>query len=131
MARSNDGILPQRLKQVRRGLGIRQEEISLFLGVKRQTYSAYERGVSIPDSITLKKLADYFGVSIETFFYTSEQDDSAQQQEQQLLMLARKVSLIPKEKRERLIRNFDENIDMYLDAMGLVERKELEIVESE
>ena len=119
MSKIKDEMLPKRLKQVRRGLGIRQEEVSQFLSVKRQTYSAYERGVSTPDSITLKKLADYFGVSVEVFFHDPEQDDSLILQEQQLLMLARKASIIPKDRRERLIRNFEENIDMYLEAMGL------------
>ena len=124
MSKIKDEMLPKRLKQVRRGLGIRQEEVSQFLGVKRQTYSAYERGVSTPDSITLKKLADYFDVSIEVFFHDPEQDDSLILQEQQLLLLARKASRIPKDRRERLIRNFEENIDMYLEAMGFENSEE-------
>jgi transcriptional regulator with XRE-family HTH domain len=114
-------MLPKRLKEVRRERGIRQEEISQYLGVKRQTYSAYERGVSVPDSLTLKKLADYFDVSIETFFHDPETDDSLILQEQQLLLLARKANKIPKSQRVRLIKNFEENIVLYLEAIGIRE----------
>ena len=112
-------MLARRLRETRRERDIRQEEISQFLGVKRQTYSAYERGVSVPDSLTLKKLADYFEVSIEAFFHDPEEDDSLVLQEQQLLLLARKANRIPKSQRERLIKNFEENIELYLEAMGL------------
>jgi len=112
-------MLCKRLKQIRRERGIRQEEASLFLGVKRQTYSAYERGVSVPDSLTLKKLADYFDVSIEAFFHDPEVDDSLVAQEQHLLLLARKVNKIPKSQRERLIKNFEENIELYLEAINI------------
>jgi len=116
-------MLSKRLKEIRRERGIRQEETSQFLGVKRQTYSAYERGVSVPDSLTLKKLADYFDVSIEAFFHDPEGEDSLALQEQQLLLLARKVNKIPKNQRERLIKNFEENIELYLEAMSLNETK--------
>ncbi|MCL2068808.1 MAG: helix-turn-helix domain-containing protein [Oscillospiraceae bacterium] len=117
-------MLPRRLREIRRERGIRQEEISSFLGVKRQTYSAYERGVSVPDSLTLKKLADYFDVTIETFFHDPAAEESLVLQEQQLLLLARKASRIPKNQRERLIKNFEENIELYLEAMGLDEGEE-------
>lgn len=42
-----------------------QEDVALFLNIKRQTYSAYERGISKPDPDTLSALADYFNVSVD------------------------------------------------------------------
>ena len=109
-------MLPQRLKEIRKERHIRQEEVADFLGVKRQTYSAYERGVSVPDSLTLKRLSDFFDVSIEAFFTDFGTENSFMAQQQKLIMLARKAQRIPLEQRERLMRNFEENIDMYLDA---------------
>lgn len=114
-------MLGLRLKKVRKEKKITQEEISNFLGVKRQTYSAYERGVSVPDSLTLKKLADYFGVSTDYFFM----DESAPPmgattaQEQKLLLLARRAERIPQSQRERLFKSFEDNIDLYLEAIGV------------
>lgn len=121
LPRAAKGImLGKRLKQIRKEKKITQEEISVYLGVKRQTYSAYEREVSIPDSLTLKKLADYFGVSTDYFF----QDDAAlpigatTPQEQKLLLLARRAERIPESQRERLFKSFEDNIELYLEAIG-------------
>lgn len=114
-------MLGKRLRKVRKEKKITQEEISGFLGVKRQTYSAYERGVSIPDSLTLKKLADYFCVSTDYFFL----DESAPPigantpQEKMLLLLARRAERIPESQRERLFKGFEDNIDLYLEAIGV------------
>ena len=114
-------MLGLRLTKIRKEKKITQEEISTFLGVKRQTYSAYERGVSVPDSLTLKKLADYFGVSTDYFFL----DESAPPmgantpQEQKLLLLARRAERIPETQREKLFQSFADNIDLYLEAIGV------------
>jgi len=114
-------MLGQRLQTVRKTKKINQEEVARYLDVKRQTYSAYERGVSVPDSLTLKKLADYFEVSTEYFFdYEGNANSSGAQnkQEEKLLMLARRAEKIPPALRERLLRNFEENIDIYLEAVN-------------
>jgi transcriptional regulator with XRE-family HTH domain len=36
-----------------------------FLCIKHQTYSAYERQISLPDINIIYKLSDYFGVSVD------------------------------------------------------------------
>lgn len=114
-------MLGLRLKKIRKEKKITQEEISGYLGVKRQTYSAYERGVSVPDSLTLKKLADYFGVSTDYFFLDENSPPMGANtpQEQNLLLLARRAERIPESQRERLFKNFEENIDLYLEAIGV------------
>jgi transcriptional regulator with XRE-family HTH domain len=116
-------MLGERLRTIRKGKRITQDEIAGFLGVKRQTYSAYERGVSVPDSLTLKKLADYFEVSTDFFFQVTDENPPLAQnaQEKKLLLLARRAERIPANQRERLIKSFEDTIDMYLDAFGLGE----------
>jgi len=118
-------MLSEKLKTIRKKRGITQEEVSGFLEVKRQTYGAYERGVSTPDSQTLKKLADYFGVSTEYFFRSDDEIATIVQndEEQHLLMLARRAEAIPPKQRERIIRAFEESIDLYLDAMAQPEKR--------
>ena len=110
------------MQAVRKSKRINQEEVARYLDVKRQTYSAYERGVSVPDSLTLKKLADFFEVSIEYFFdyegNVMNGSGAQNEQEEKLLMLARRAEKIPTALRERILRNFEENIDGYLEAMG-------------
>ena len=116
-------MLGERLKKIRKDKKITQDEIAGFLGVKRQTYSAYERGVSVPDSLTLKKLADYFEVSTDFFFQNSEDKPPIAQniQERRLLLLARKAERIPNAQRERIIKSFENDIKMCLDLLGLSE----------
>ena len=53
-------MLSENLKTKRKAKGCTQDDVASFLNVKRQTYSAYERGVSLPDSETLTKLATFF-----------------------------------------------------------------------
>lgn len=111
----------ERLKAIRKAKKITQDEIAAHLGIKRQTYSAYERGISIPDSLTLNKIATYFDVSTDSFFSDDDKSDTfaLNQEEKQLLLLARKAEKLPRTKRQKLISNFEENIDLYLDALGL------------
>ena len=58
-------MLKDLLKVARRNAGFTQDDVALHLNVKRQTYSAYERGASVPDALTLFKLADYFNVTAD------------------------------------------------------------------
>lgn len=55
----------EKLKELRLKKKMTQDEMAAILNVKRQTYSAYERSVSMPEPNTLVTLADYFDVSID------------------------------------------------------------------
>lgn len=52
-----------RLKELRKGKGITQEQLAKDLGVNNTTISIWERGVRKPDINTIEQLAVYFGVS--------------------------------------------------------------------
>lgn len=54
-----------RLKELREQLNISQTELANQLGVVRSTICQYEKNNRQPDTETLTKLADYFGVSID------------------------------------------------------------------
>ena len=53
------------LKALRTQKGIYQKDIASFLNVAVSTYSYWEQGKFEPDGETLKKLADYFNVSVD------------------------------------------------------------------
>lgn len=55
------------LKERRENLGYRQEYISYHCGVTRQTVINIEKGFGIPSVILAKKLAPYYGCSLEEF----------------------------------------------------------------
>ena len=61
-------IFAKRLRELRRELHLRQEDVAAELKVSRQTISKYERGAREPDYYMLNRLADYYEVSIDYLF---------------------------------------------------------------
>lgn len=58
-------MLSINLKELRSQKGATQDDMAALLKIKRQTYSAYERGVSVPDINALIKMAEFFGISVD------------------------------------------------------------------
>lgn len=87
---------------LRKNNNLSQSDIATILGVTRQAYSRYERGDREPDQSTLKKLADYFGVSIDYILERESPKNETQTtaQEEQFLKAFRQLS---KGKQERII----------------------------
>jgi transcriptional regulator with XRE-family HTH domain len=65
-----------RLKELRKDKGLTQDDMAEFLCIKRQTYSAYERQISLPDINILYKLSEFFGVSLDYLIGKSEKKTS-------------------------------------------------------
>ena len=57
--------MPNRLKELRRSLGITQKELASSLGIARPTLSGWETARFQIDYDNLVKLADFFGTSID------------------------------------------------------------------
>lgn len=57
-------MFQENLKALRRKKGMSQEELAARLHVVRQTISKWEKGLSVPDSDLLIKLAEVFEVSV-------------------------------------------------------------------
>ena len=51
------GLLSDNIKKLRKTKGISQEELAIKLNVVRQTISKWEKGLSVPDSEMLIKIA--------------------------------------------------------------------------
>lgn len=62
------------IKYQRLRLGLTQTEFGNKIGVTKQCLSGWEHGHAIPDVITLKKIADFCNVNINTFL--TETDES-------------------------------------------------------
>ena len=66
--------MKNRLEEIRKLNGIRQEDLAAILEVSRQTIGSLENGRYNP-SITLAfKIARYFGMSIEEIFIYEEDE---------------------------------------------------------
>ena len=57
--------MKSKLKDFRKKLNITQKEIASQLGVSFQTYSSWETERTEPSAEMLKKLADFFGVTVD------------------------------------------------------------------
>lgn len=58
-------VKSERLRALREKRGLSQAEASRRLGIVRTTYSNYEAGNRQPDNETLKKIAEFFEVSVD------------------------------------------------------------------
>lgn len=63
----NSTTLGERIQQLRTKNGYSQEMLASLLGVSRQCISHYESDRRIPNLLALIKIADLFGVPVDTF----------------------------------------------------------------
>ncbi len=67
--------MKNRLEEIRKQHGIKQEELALALEVSRQTIGSLENGRYNPSIILAFKIAKYFGMSIEDIFIYEEESE--------------------------------------------------------
>ena len=66
--------MKNRIEDIRKERGIRQEDFAKAMGVSRQTISSLENGRYNPSITLAYKIAKYFGMSIEEVFVFEEED---------------------------------------------------------
>lgn len=66
--------MKNRLEEIRKARGIRQEELARALEVSRQTIGSLENGRYNPSILLAFKIARYFGMSIEEIFIYEEEE---------------------------------------------------------
>lgn len=65
--------MKNRLEEIRKAKGIKQEELAAALQVSRQTIGSLENGRYNPSIILAFKIAAYFNMSIEDIFIYEEE----------------------------------------------------------
>lgn len=66
-------FMKNRLEELRKARGIRQEELAEALEVSRQTIGSLENGRYNPSILLAFKIARYFGMAIEEIFIYEEE----------------------------------------------------------
>ena len=66
--------MKNRLEEIRKKKGIKQEELAAALEVSRQTIGSLENGRYNPSIILAFKIAKYFQMSIEDIFIYEEEE---------------------------------------------------------
>ena len=64
--------MKNRIEEIRKEKGIRQEEFAKEMGVSRQTISSLENGRYNPSIMLAYKIAKFFGMAIEEVFIFEE-----------------------------------------------------------
>ncbi|WP_243299104.1 LexA family protein [Bacillus litorisediminis] len=62
----------KKLRELRKLEGWKQEEVAKKIGVTKQTYSHYENETRTPSLGTIRKLAEVYGVDLDTVFGTDD-----------------------------------------------------------
>ena len=83
-------MLSDNIKNLRKSKGLTQEELSIKLNVVRQTVSKWEKGLSVPDSEMLIKIAEELDTSVNVLLdETITPDDNSE-----LKVVANKLAII-------------------------------------
>ena len=72
--RERRDLLKNKIEEIRKEKGIRQEEFAKSMGVSRQTISSLENGRYNPSILLAYKIARYFDMTIEEVFCFDEED---------------------------------------------------------
>ncbi len=67
--------MKNRIEEIRRTRGIRQEEFAKAMGVSRQTISSLETGRYNPSIFLAYRIARYFDLTIEEVFLFEESEE--------------------------------------------------------
>lgn len=67
--------MKNRIEEIRKARGIRQEEFAKLMGVSRQTISSLENGRYNPSIFLAYQIARYFGMTIEEVFLFDEEGE--------------------------------------------------------
>lgn len=66
--------MKNRIEEIRKERGIRQDEFAKLMGVSRQTISSLETGRYNPSIFLAYKIAKYFDMTIEEVFVFEEEE---------------------------------------------------------
>ena len=83
-------MLGDNIKNIRHAKGLSQEELAIKLNVVRQTVSKWEKGISIPDSEMLIRIAEELETSVNVLLDETKKTDEASE----LKTLANKLEIV-------------------------------------
>lgn len=101
--------------------GIQQQELSDYLGINKQVITDWKSGKSKSYKKYIGKIAEFFNVTSDYLQGLQIANEATAQNstERKVLLLARKAADIPPKERDRIIKTFEDTIDVYLKARGI------------
>lgn len=87
-------MLSENLKHFRKAKGLSQEELAIKLHIVRQTVSKWEKGLSVPDSGMLIRLAEALDTSVTELLGETAGSEPASGESAELKAIAAKLELL-------------------------------------
>jgi len=72
MSLYDTALFPTRLRELRKKFNMTQRELAEHFGVATNTISSWETGKQEPDRCTYAKIAEFFGVTVDSLFGRTE-----------------------------------------------------------
>ena len=118
----NKAVMAANLRRLMEKAGKDRNTLCRDLNLKYSTVSEWLNATAYPRIDKIELLANYFGVQksdlVEKEQPQTEQYIARTPDEQKILMLARHLEKIPESQRARIVKNFEDTIDIYLDAIS-------------
>lgn len=127
----------ERFEQLCKQKGVKPGKACTDMGFSRSLAAKWKnQKTKKPSADVLEKMSAYFGISINKILDETLVDELSESQKESpdlpkieaedddFVVLARHIQKIPEKERQRIIKNFRETVDMYLDAMGITDDKE-------
>ena len=118
--------------------GVTAYRVAKDTGITQATLSRWKTGKVSPSIETLQVLAEYFGVTIDYLMGNTQASEQTPPETQKaptlnkkdelldddFIVLQRNLQNIPEAERKRIIRNFRDTVDIYLNRLGVENEKE-------
>ena len=108
----NENKFSQVIKKLRKEKGLTQQEIANIVGITATGVSYWESGNAVPNTETLNKLANYFGVTVN--FLLGVKDKIEMEDNSRTAILFRKAEQVDPKEKEKLLDILDSTIDIFL-----------------
>ena len=67
-------MLKENLIMLRNMYGMSQEDVAEKISISRQAYAKWEKGATLPDIEKCKRLADFYGVTVDSLLKTEKEE---------------------------------------------------------
>lgn len=95
-------MLPERIKECRKAIGLTQQELAESLDLSQQTIAFWETGRRKPDIDTLSRMADFFHVTTDYLLGRNETGNSKDDEIVPITVAAHTSSPLTSEEEERV-----------------------------
>lgn len=108
-------IMAKNIRQYMQDNNVTQPEICKTLNIPAPTFSDWVNAKTYPRTDQIELMATYFGIEKSDLV----EDHTISPSKHKIEILARNLDELPDEDRDKLIKNFEETIDIYLKARGI------------